>query len=504
MIRRDSNFRYNNDVSLCRFTMRWIRQPKVCKAVVLAAHLLLAKSALANDPFATVDLTAHSAGGSLTRPLSQSEMKPCQFTQQDAPLSLPEAVDRALCNNPQTREAWANARYQAAQVGMAQSTYLPSASLALSTSRNANNGVNLTTTNGNDVRYTQSSATLSLSYLLYDFGGREATLENARQILEATNATQDATLQSVFLSTVQAYYQWHAAQATLVASHASELASLESLKAAIARYNAGTATPADKLQAQTAASQATLVRIRAEGDSISVRGVLANTLGLPADQRIDVAPPKENVVDAHFVEQFANRVGELIESAKRSRPDLAAAEAQVKAARSSIDIARASGMPSISLYASGTDTHYSTYDPVRNNIFGITLSVPLFSGFNTTYRVRSAEAQLDVVTAQRDKLSLQVSLDVWRAYQALQTEIQAVRAAVDLLESATQSEKVAQGRYRAGVGGILDLLNAQSALASARQQNIQELYNWRLARVALAQSMGKLDFAMLENREVMP
>jgi outer membrane protein TolC len=56
---------------------------------------------------------------------------------------------------------------------------------------------------------------------------------------------------------------------------------------------------------------------------------------------------------------------------------------------------------------------------------------------------------------------------------------------------------VATGRYKAGVGAILDLLNAQSALANARQQNIQAIYTWRIAKAALAQSIGQLDFDQL-------
>ena len=464
---------------------------------LLAIQMLFTGAVHAGDPFSTDALTAQSAGSSLVRTPSSVATIPCQFAQQTgigaspAPLSLPDVVDRALCNNPQTREAWANARYQAAQVGMAQSAYLPSVGLILSESRNRSSGAN-------DVNYNQTAVTLSLNYLLYDFGGREATLENARQILAATNATQDAVLQGVFLSTVQAYYQWNAAQASLLAAHASEQASQESLKAATARYRAGAATPADKLQAQTAASQAILVRIRAEGDVNNAKGALANALGLPADQNLDIAVPGEPIVDAHFAQAFANRVSELIETSRRTRPDLAAAEAQVKAARAGIDVARASGIPNVSLHTNGSGTHNSLSDPVRGNVIGISLSLPIFSGFNTTYKVRSAEAQLDARTAQRDKLAMQVALDVWRAYHSLQSETQAVQAAHDLLDSATQSEQVAQGRYRAGVGGILDLLNAQSALASARQQNIQELYNWRLARVALAQAMGQLDFAALE------
>lgn len=447
-----------------------------------------ADSASLADPFITSALVAEAAGSSVEHPLRAT---PCQWNQQAASLDLSEVVDRALCRNPQTREAWANARYQAAQVGMAESAYLPAVNFSLSGSRNSS-----TAMGGGDLNYSQTATTLSFSYLLYDFGGRAAALENAWQVMAASNASQDATLQAVFLAAVQAYYQWHAAQAAVMAARESERASQESLKGAVARYQAGTATPADKLQAQTAASQATLTRIRAEGDAKNAQGNLANIMGLAADQPIVIAAPSDIQPDA----QFEGKVKDLIETAKRWRPDLAAAEAQVMAARSAIDAARATGMPSISLFANRNDTHNSLTDPTHGNVIGIAVNIPIFSGFNTTYRVRAAEAQLDVKAAQRDRLALQVTLDVWRAYQALITETQAIRAATDLLASATQSAQVAEGRYRAGVGGILDLLNAQSALASARQQHIQELYNWRLARVTLGQAMGQLDFAALETK----
>lgn len=60
-----------------------------------------------------------------------------------------------------------------------------------------------------------------------------------------------------------------------------------------------------------------------------------------------------------------------------------------------------------------------------------------------------------------------------------------MRTTADLLASAEQSERVALGRYKAGVGNILDVLNAQSALASARLQRIQSLLDWHVSRATL-------------------
>jgi outer membrane protein TolC len=111
--------------------------------------------------------------------------------------------------------------------------------------------------------------------------------------------------------------------------------------------------------------------------------------------------------------------------------------------------------------------------------------------------VQAAEAQADLQAARREQVRLQVALDVWNAYANLATATQSVKTAADLLESAAQSERVAAGRYRAGVGSILDLLTAQAALASARQQRIQADTSWFVSRSALAQAMGALDSGLL-------
>lgn len=450
-------------------------------ALAVALTVSLPAAADTADPFATGDLVAKSQAGSSNRPA----VFPCDFSRADkAPLTLPDVVERALCNNPQTREAWANARAQAAQVGVGESAFLPSINASGSFTHN-----NTSSTTGN-----QESVGLSLTWLLYDFGGRDATLENARQVLAAVNATQDATLQSVFLSAVQAYYQLFATQAVVDSTNEAEKSARASFNAAAARYNVGAGTPADKLQTQTAYSQAVLTRIRAEGDARNAQGTLANVMGLDANLAFAIAPPLKRAPDA----RFEGDVSRLIEEARQNRPDLAAAEAQVKAAQANVEAVQASGRPSISLTSDLTRSDTSSSGPLNSAALGVAVSIPLFTGFNTTYRTQAAQAQVETRTAQRDRLSRQVALDVWKAYQNLTTDTQSLKTSIDLLASAAQSERVALGRYKAGVGNILDVLTAQGALASARQQNIQALYAWYIDKAALAQAMGQIDFAAVD------
>lgn len=415
---------------------------------------------------------------------------PCQAPQSDTIYGVVEVVDLALCQNPRTNEIWASARNQAALVGVARAPYLP----------NLTGQASATRVFSNDSPSQLNNASLTLSWLLLDFGTRSANLESARQLLSAAGLTLDATVQTVFLTALQSYYNTQAARAALSAAIESERASRESLTAAETRYAVGTGTPADRLQAQTAWSQAVLNRIRAEGTLQTAYGTLANVMGLSASQPLRLDELAEARPDA----AFERDIEAMIAEARLRRPDLAAAEAQVRFAKANVDVARGAGLPTLSLGAGpswqGTTTSGSTFT-THGNAVGVTLTMPLFSGFDTTYRVRSAQAKVDVASAQRDNIRLQVALDVWTAYQSLITATQSIRTAADLVASAEASERVALGRYKAGVGTIIDVLNAQSALASARVQRIQAALDWHVSRATLARAVGTLDGRLLNPTE---
>jgi TolC family type I secretion outer membrane protein len=454
----------------------------------------------ASDPFSVHALTSGSRAGSYA---PDKAMPPCaQDSRAQASLSLWDVVDHALCNNPQTRTAWENAKVSAAQVGVARSAYLPALSASGSASRNrADGGTRVGTDLLSGTRlYNAESGSLSAGYLLYDFGARDANLDNALQTLAAANFTQDTTLQKVFLSAVQAYYQLFGARAAVEAAVEAERASLESLKAATARYDAGTATPADKLQAQTAYSQAKLNRIQAGGNAKNAEGALANAMGLDANRPLSYDAPALKAP----AQEFDQNLDQLISDARRRRPDLAAAEAQVKAAEANAQAVRAAGMPTVSLSANANYSGSSLSDPLHSQTIGISIGIPIFTGFNSSYQIRAARARVESQAAQRDSLSLQVALEVWQAYQNLSTGVQAVRSSSDLVTSAAASERVALGRYKAGAGTIIDLVTAQSALASARQQNIQALYSLSVLKAALAQALGRIDWEVLNEAGFKP
>ncbi|WP_321821903.1 MULTISPECIES: TolC family protein [unclassified Burkholderia] len=411
------------------------------------------------------------------------------------PLALEDAILLAICSHPQLSRTWSDARAAAAEVGVSKAAYWPTLNATAGVERD-----NLTTNYSGgysqDQRSTSRYGMLNLSWVLFDFGKRGATLDRARALLRAANAAHDDALQSVFYDAAQAFYALRDAQAALAAAQAVEHAAQESLAEASARHDGGAGTLGDALQAQTTYRKALLDRVSAEGDLQSAIGTLATTLGADADTplRIADAEPSPDRDD------FTRGVADLIAEAKRHHPKLIAAREKLEAARDEVRAVRAQSLPTISLTGSVARNNPSYQQQAsflqlqssHSNSIGIQVSIPLFEGFASGYRVAQAKAQADAREADVRNTELKVSLDVWKSYQSLQTDTTNLDNSRHLLDTALHSLDIARGRYKAGVGTFTELLNAQSALADARRQRVLAVSKWRIARLKLAESLGRL------------
>jgi TolC family type I secretion outer membrane protein len=401
-------------------------------------------------------------------------------------LTLTEIVDIGLRNNPTTRLAWANAQAAAATYGSARGEWFPTVDGDVTATR-----LKTVASQGRTaVQQSVLTPSVSLSYLLFDFGGRSGRVESSRQDLLAAGFTHNASIQDVVLQIQVAYFQYLAARSLLEAQHTTLAEAQANLEAAEERRRVGLATIADVLQARTAASQAQLDLQSTEGNLQTTRGALALSLGLPANLPYDVDSTAADVP----VAALADSVDGLIAAALKGRPDLAAARSQAEAARAGIGEARSNLLPSLNLNATAGRTYATTIPNGANSYnVGVELSIPLFNGFSRQYDLRAAQFQAEAASARSETLRQQVVYQVFSAYYALQTSTRRVRTAEDLVASAQQSDDVALARYKAGVGTVLDLLAAQSALASARAQRVDARLNWSVSLAQLAHDAGVLD-----------
>ncbi len=400
-------------------------------------------------------------------------------------LKLVDVVDIALRNNPLTRASYFRALSARDQLGIDRAPYYPTIDLYGNAAKTSQSVI------GGQFNFSQTTygPEATLNWLVFDIGGRAADAESSRLAVLAADWTHTSVVQNVILDVQQTFVEYLNARAQLEAAKTNLKTAQTSYDAAAVRKEAGVATIADVLQAQTARSQAQLDVDRLTGRIQVVRGALATAMGLPATTPYDVGElPDELPLD------FASKtVEDLIAEARQARPDLAAARLETQRADVKIKSARAAGLPSM---VASADANRSYYSPSTYASYGdswairLGLKIPVFTGFNVKNSVQKAKDDAEVALAQEDTLQQQVILQVWTSYYGLQTATQLVKTTRDLLASAEQSERVALGRYQEGVGTIIDLLTAQSALADARAQEILARSSWFYALAQLAHDTG--------------
>ena len=442
-------------------------------------------------------------------------------------LSMTDVVDLALRSNPATRESWANAEAAIDQYGVARGALYPtingsvnltrtsSSTGSASTGGNATGGPgganDTTATRGTtatggaagSATRTQLTPALSVSYLVFDLGGRAGTIESARQRAIASDLAHNMTIQNVVLQVEASLFSYLATRALRDAQLVAVQEAQADTAAAEARLRVGVGTLEEVLQTRTALAQARLQSATLEGSLVAARATLASAMGLPANTRFDVP----GITSSDSVATIAASVDTLINRAIVERPDLAQARAEAAALAAEIRVARSAGYPALTL-SSAASYPRQLQGPGntsgRNYSLVLGLQIPIFNGFSRQYDVRAAQAEYEAGLARVQSTMQQVTVQVFTSYAALQTATSRVTAAVDLLAAAQQSSDVAQGRYREGVGTIVDVLLARSALASARASEIQARWEWRTALAQLAHDVGSLDTSGRPNVPLLP
>ncbi|MEE8297960.1 MAG: TolC family protein [Thermodesulfobacteriota bacterium] len=385
-------------------------------------------------------------------------------------MTLSQLVDIALANNPTTQIAWEDARATAAAWAEARGLYYPKISGSAGYF-NARDGGSSTGGAAFDEQY--GNIGLSLNYLLLDFGGREAEIDAARLALLNANWNQNQAIQNVLRDVADVFYKYIGSKALVLADEINLQEAQTSLEAAELRLEAGVGTLPDVLQARATLAQVQLNFVEDIGDVEIYRGLLASVVGWPANTIFDVSKQ----VGELPLEALRDNVNDLIDIGMKNRPALAAVQASVREKEAELREAKSEFFPDISATAQvfrfwvrpdGESSEYFT-----NYLLGVQLQVPIFQGFTLINAVRQASAELESARASL-RLQEQIVIDeIWNSYYKFRTAVQSVEAADALLVSSIESYDASLTRFRSGVGDIIELLNAQTTLAEARAEQVQ-------------------------------
>jgi outer membrane protein TolC len=398
-------------------------------------------------------------------------------------------VDLALSRDPATRATWYDARAAAAAAGSRRSLFLPSLDVggtltAQHPAKSPGRSTEDTVTAG---------AAASITWILLDLGGRAALVNEADRLLAAARLAEHAAVADLVLRVQQTYYLYLAARALVESEGAAVKQAETSLAAAEGRRRAGVATVAEVLQARTALSQVRLTLQQFEGQALALRGALATLAGLPPTAPLDDVGTLPAQVDVAAAQPA---VEDLLAAAETMSPDLARSRAIADAADARARAASRVWAPVLGVQGNAGWSHFLEPSELGDSSTWtgtVFLRIPTFQGLAPAYDALAARATADAARARAGAVEQGVALDVWTAFQGVRTAARSVETSRDLLASARASAEVATGRYREGVGSILDLLTAQAALESARAQDVRARADFLVSLAQLSRATGRLE-----------
>lgn len=420
-------------------------------------------------------------------------------------LSLGEVIDIALHNNPLTKQTWAKARAAAANYGQSLKDYYVLADLtsdymnyqeALFTSTNTTNVVsNVSNSNestnyfsGNTFHGVTYGAQAELTYTVLDFGQTRATSKAALAALYEADFMHNNTLQKTVNSTMNDYYLYLAQKAKVIAGEQNVKNAEVALDAVNERFKNGLADVSDKVQATTKLLEEKLSLVNDRKQLTYSYTQLLNCMGLPANAYLTFEnyPSKLQLYD--IVD-----LSSLIQIASSKRQDLQAAYQTVCMYEQKLQSAKAQRYPTVNAsFELGRERANLGIGSYSDYMLSLNLNFPLFHGFFIQNGIKKAEAGVEEAKAKLHQIQLGVVQEITNDYHDVSYAKESYLYSKQYLESAEQDFKVNLEQYKAGLNTIVDLINAQTAVASAQAKLIEAQRGWYTAIANLSYATGTL------------
>jgi TolC family type I secretion outer membrane protein len=405
-------------------------------------------------------------------------------------LTLTEATALALRQQPTIRAAQGSLTAAQARVPQARSSYYPRFDLLTG----VQTGEFVSSTTNRQTRSDSTFVTIQGRQLIYDFGKTAALVDEAQAGSRVAAGELERVRDLVVQNVRQTYFGVLQARRLVSVADAALARSELNLRSARGFFDVGTKPKSDVTRAEVEVANARVGVIRARNLVRFSETSFANALGLDATVPIEID-------DTLTYEPIAIDPTQVAVEALGNRPELRQAQARLDGARAQLAGARARYLPDLTVSGTagytGDDAIIAT-DGVGTGIgfsesWAITgqLSWNLFEGFFTQNRVKETQALVETARANYEAVELQVRLEVEQAYIAVVESAERIGATEKAIESAQENLRLAQGRYDAGVGTILELTEAQLSLSNAEADNVRALTDYRVGLAVLDRVAGR-------------
>ncbi len=402
--------------------------------------------------------------------------------------ALTRLIEQALANNPDLRTAVLRVQEAQAAYGVQRSARVPTVGVGLDATR-AHTPADLSLSS-NAATGSQYQAGLGISSWEIDFWGRIASLNDAAlQSFLATDAARHAVSVALVAQVANAYLGLRELDERLRLAQASETSQRESLRIFTRRLEVGSASRLELTQVETLLTQAeslvVQVQQQREAQSLALGVLLGDPSGTP------VVPEGSAPFDVHLLAPLAPG---LPSDLLNNRPDVVAAEHQLRGANANIGAARAAFFPRISLTAFGgsasTELDRLFRGASRAWSFAPSLSLPIFDGGRNRANLDLAEVRKNLAVVQYEQTVQNAFRDVADALSAQHWLQQQVGVQERALAAQRERARLSRLSYDHGASSFLDVLDAERNLISAGQQLVQTRRALLSSRVALYAALG--------------
>ncbi len=341
---------------------------------------------------------------------------------------------------------------------------------------------------GKPVEGSQYQVALGLASWEIDFWGRVRNLkESALENYLATDAARRAVAISLVAQVANSYLSLREVDERLVLAHRTIASRAESLRIFTRRVQVGSTSRLDLTQVQTLMTQAQALGAQLEQLRAAQAQGLILLIGTPVDLPARPDHLGEQVV---LVELRAGLPSDLL----IQRPDIVAAEHQLKAANANIGAARAAFFPNVTLTGSFGTASAELEGLFASGshawVFSPSISLPLFDGGRRRNTLNLTEARRDLAVAAYEKTVQSAFRDVADALSARHWLIEQLAIAQTAQAVQTERARLSQLRYDNGAAAFLEVLDAGRELLSAEQQVVQIRRALLTSRVSLYAALG--------------
>lgn len=418
-------------------------------------------------------------------------------------LTLNDAINIALQRNTTLQKSENNLQTAEKAAETAYGQLLPSvgASGSWNWNRTESKGGGSVSVNGgniavltNESRY--YSAGISSNWTLFDGLSNLSTLRSSVNSLESAKLTLVNLKQQIVFQTLSYYYELMNDQALLKVKEDNLIWNKKNLETITERNTLGAVTIADVYKQQVLTGTAELDLVQAKNTFETAKSNLLYYLGLDVLEPYEFQDPLKTsaAIDDNFSKDYAD-INDLVAKALKNRSDYQSMKLDLQNTYENIKQAQAGHLPTLSnsmSFGLGANNLSSLWDTKKYSI-GLSLNIPIFSGWSVENRVQSAKVaslnkEIDVTDLERS-----IKKDIQKNYLDLQAAEKQIEVGKKTVVSAEESRKIISEKYSLGSGTLLDVLSANTDFTTAQTNLVNSQFTYAKLKAQIQYLIGVLD-----------